>query len=185
MTRCVFAIVLIVVFGTPCVGQVTPNGSIRGHVRDEQNAAIPGVTVVATSADMLGPRSAITDDEGFYRLLDLPPGSYTISAQVTGFARAIHEGIVVRAGLNVGLDLVMKLGAVTESVVVKSDRPLIETQTSAQAFNLDGDLQRTLPLSTSNHWSNFLAVTPGITGSRPPAEPPIPIRCGAATLDGT
>ena len=51
------------------------DGSLRGTVKDEQGAAMPGVTVTATSPALLTPSVAVTDDEGSYRVINLPPGT--------------------------------------------------------------------------------------------------------------
>src|SRR6266481_4826788 len=73
----------------------TPYGSIRGHLYDEQKAVLPGATITTTAS------------EGFYRLIDLPPGSYSVNAELPSFAKFTREPVIVRAGLNVLLDIDM------------------------------------------------------------------------------
>jgi hypothetical protein len=70
----------------------TSEGGLRGYVRDEQGGALPGVTITATSPDAIAPASAVTDKEGYYRLINLKPGAYTITAEVQGFSKARHTG---------------------------------------------------------------------------------------------
>ena len=61
-------------------------GFLRGYVRDESGAVLPGVSVTATSQELLQPSVAVTDEAGLYRLNNLPPGTYVIQAELAGFA---------------------------------------------------------------------------------------------------
>src|SRR4029453_6736672 len=96
----------------------TTDGSIRGYVRDEQGGALPGVTVTATSSAAPRPHVAVTDDGGLYRLLNLTPGDYTITAEIQGFAKFLRPNVVVRAGLNLNVDVEMKIGTAAETIQV-------------------------------------------------------------------
>src|ERR1700716_1997389 len=89
------------------VSAQTTDGSIRGYVRDEQGGALPGVATTATSPAAATPYTAVADQEGYYRLLNLPPGDYTITSELQGFSKVVRANILVRAGLNLGVDLVM------------------------------------------------------------------------------
>src|SRR6478609_2351147 len=62
------------------------DGSLRGIVNDEQGSAIPGVTVTATSPQVIAPAVAVTDASGEYRLNNLPPGTYTLTMELSGFS---------------------------------------------------------------------------------------------------
>ena len=76
----------------------TGDGSLRGYVRDAQGGVLPGVTVTATSPAVLAPVTAVSDSAGYYRVNNLPPGEYTLTADLTGFAVYKREGILMRAG---------------------------------------------------------------------------------------
>src|SRR6266700_6552855 len=97
----------------------TPYGSIRGHLYDEQKAVLSGATISATAPEAPGTFTTTSDSEGFYRLIDLPPGSYSVNAELPSFAKFIREPVIVRAGLNVLLDIDMKVGAISEALEVK------------------------------------------------------------------
>jgi outer membrane receptor protein involved in Fe transport len=139
----------------------TTEGAIRGHLRDEQGAALPGVTVTATSPQAARPFTTVSDQEGYYRLLNLPPGEYTIAAELQGFSKVVRENVVMRAGLNVDVDFMMRIGNLTETIEVKGETPLLETAKAGQAVNVSGELQRSLPLAARRHWSEFLRLAPG------------------------
>ena len=143
--------------------QSSADGTVRGVLRDEQGGVLPGVTVTATSPTQPGSRTAVSEADGSYRLLNLRPGEYTITAELQGFSRYSREGIVVRAGLNIEVDIVLKVGAMSETVTVSGESPMLEVQKPVQAVNISGDLQRSLPLGTRRDFSEFLEVTPGVT----------------------
>jgi hypothetical protein len=142
--------------------QSSADGAVRGYVRDEQGAAIPGVTVVATSPTVGGTRETVSDAEGFYRLTTLPPGEYTISAELAGFSRFVRPGIVVRAGINFAVDISLKVGSLAETVQVTAETPMLDVDKPIQAVNISGELQRSLPLSSRRDYTDFLEATPGL-----------------------
>src|SRR5690349_19078647 len=106
--------------------QTASGGSIRGYVKDEQEAVLRGVVLTATSPDASTPMVATTDEAGYYRLLNLPPGSYTVRAELDGFTTWVRENVEVRAGLNLSFPIVMKIGNRNESIQVTAETPLIE-----------------------------------------------------------
>jgi len=103
----------------------TPYGSVRGYVYDEQKSVLPGTTITATTPDAPGLFTTISDAEGLYRLVDLPPGTYTLTGELPNFAKFVRETVIIRAGLNVLLDIDMKLGGVNEVLEVKAEPPLL------------------------------------------------------------
>ncbi|MDO8834948.1 MAG: TonB-dependent receptor [Vicinamibacterales bacterium] len=163
-SRLAATVILILIVASVASAQTTADGSIRGYVKDEQGGVLPGVTLTAKSPTVGGVRSTVSDAAGFYRLLDLPPGEYAVTAELQGFARLVRESIVVRAGLNLGVDIVMKLGAMTETVEVRADTPITDTVGARQTVNISGDMAREVPLNTRRHWSSFLGLMPGVTG---------------------
>ncbi|MFB3855500.1 MAG: carboxypeptidase regulatory-like domain-containing protein [Vicinamibacterales bacterium] len=138
------------------------NGSIKGYVTDESGGVLPGVTVTITGPALMGRRTAVTDGEGFYRLLDLPPGEYALTADLMGFQKYGRPNIRVRAGVTLGLDFAMKVGGISETVEVVADAPILEAQKAERGFNVDGDFVRQLPLSPGHDWWDTLKLIPGV-----------------------
>src|SRR4029450_5406257 len=103
-------LVLTVFVPTLASGQ-TGDGSLRGYVKDEQGGVLPGVTVTGTSPALQAPVVGVTDSTGYYRLNNLPPGTFAVTAELTGFSTYRREGIVMRAGLTFSGDIAMKVGA--------------------------------------------------------------------------
>ncbi|HXH06934.1 MAG TPA: TonB-dependent receptor [Vicinamibacterales bacterium] len=144
----------------------TGSGSLRGYVRDEQGAVLPGVTVTATSPAVIGAVTATTDSEGYYRLLNLPPGEYVLTAELPGFATFRREGILLRAGANFQVDITMKLGALAETITVTGESPMLEVARPGNVLNIDGEFQKQMPIAARRNWTDFLELTPGVH-SRP------------------
>ena len=103
----------------------TGDGSLRGYVRDPQGTILPGVTVTATSPDLPTPLSVVSDAAGCYRLNNLRPGTYPVTAELTGFASYKREGILMRAGSTFTVDIEMTLSTVQESVTVTGESPIL------------------------------------------------------------
>ena len=137
-------------------------GGLRGVIVDAQGAALPGVTVTATSPEMLGPQSAVTNERGEYRLINLPPGTFSVTADLTGFAATRREGILLRAGATFQVDFTMQLSAIQETVTVTGDSPMIEVDKASNVLNIDGEFQRTMPIQARRNYSDFLELTPGV-----------------------
>jgi hypothetical protein len=159
------AIVLALAVVRGAAAQTAATGSVRGIVMDPNGGVLPGVSISATSDSVPGVFAATTNRAGQYRLGDLPPGTYTVVARLSGFAQFVRAGIVVRAGLNLDLDVTMSLGDITELIEVTEETPLLETKTAVHAVNVSGELERALPLSERREWFGALTLAPGVTSS--------------------
>jgi hypothetical protein len=135
-------------------------------VKDAQGGALPGVTVTATSPDMIRPASATTDAEGYYRLVNLPPGTYEITAELPGFSAFRREGILLRGGATFQVDITMALGTLQETITVTGETPMLEVSKAGNVLNIDGEFQKELPIHGRRNWTDFLEITPGVH-SRP------------------
>ncbi len=166
MIRFVLAplVALSVLISVPAAAQ-TGDGSVRGYVKDEQGGVLPGATVTGTSSALVAPVVAVTDSDGYYRLNNLPPGTFAIQAELSGFATYRREGIVMRAGLTFSVDIEMKVGTLAETITVSGDSPMIETSKPTSILNIDGDLLRAAPVTSRRLFSDVLDVAPGV-GSR-------------------
>lgn len=170
MRRVLFAAILLV----GLAGLVWPaaaaaqggDGSLRGTVRDEQGGAIPGVTVTATSPGLITPAVAVSESDGTYRLINLPPGTYTVQAELQGFTTFRREGVLLRAAANFQVDITLGLGTVTETVTVTGDSPMLEVSRPSNVLNIDAEFQTQVPVLEGKYWSDFLMMTPGVI-SRP------------------
>ena len=143
----------------------TGDGSLRGYVKDDQGGVLPGVTVTAHSPALLAPVSRVSDAAGYYRLLNLPPGTYAVTAELAGFSTYRREGIIMRAGITFTVDVQMQIGTLAETVTVTGDSPMIETGRPTSVLNIDGELVRAAPITSRRLFSDALDLAPGV-GSR-------------------
>jgi hypothetical protein len=163
MTRVRFAtlFVLLALLAAPAHAQ-TDFGSIKGYITDQSGASLPGVTVTVRSSALQGVRTSLTDEEGFYRVLNLPPGGYELTAELAGFSKVVRPAIAIRAGLNVSVDLQMQVGQMSETVQVTADAPILEAEKTDLRVNIDGEFLRALPLTPGHDWWDALKVVPGV-----------------------
>ena len=151
--------------------ELDTDGTIHGHIVDSSGASLPGVNVVARSSTVGGVFRAASDAEGNYRLTELPPGTdYVVEAERSGFEKFVRVGLVVRAGLNVTVDIALNIGSQAQTVEVYGEAPLIDTQSAEQATNLSGELLRNIPITGRHDWSDSLQITPGIISASSDAE---------------
>src|SRR5688572_6072202 len=94
------------------------NGNVEGIIRDTSGAVIPGVTVTVTNVNTGATRTVVTNNNGLYRALALPLGSYSVTAELQGFRKFEQAGLTLTAGQSLVLDINLSVGGVAESVVV-------------------------------------------------------------------
>src|SRR5450759_3930806 len=124
------AIVLAAASTAQAQGNVT--GALRGTVKDDSGAILPGATVEISSPALIGGVKALTSDErGEFRATGLASGLYTITVTLQGFQTVRREGIRVEVGQQFDVDFVLKVGAVKETVTVVGGSSLIDTSRSA------------------------------------------------------
>lgn len=169
MRRVALACALVLSVGVaavvPALAQ-TGAGSLRGTVKDEQGGALPGVTVTATSPDAIAPSVGVSDESGTYRLINLPPGTYAVTAELAGFSTYRQEGILVRAGATFQVEILMRIGGLEETITVAGESPMIEVSKPSNVLNIDGEFQKQMPIAARKNWTDFLEMTPGVH-SRP------------------
>ena len=124
-----------------------PTATILGMIQDETGAVLPGATVTAKNVETGIARSLVTGADGRYRIPQLSLGAYEVQVQMTGFETAVRSGITLTLGREAVVDVTMRVGAVTETVSVTGEAPLIETTTSSVAQLVDENTIALLPLN--------------------------------------
>ena len=164
-------LLFLIAYAPSTQAQTSADGTIHGVVADSSGSILVGVQITAHSPSVGGTFQALSDAEGNYRLTELPPATdYTVEAQTQGFEKFVRSGLVVRAGLNVTVDIPLSIGSESQSVEVSGDAPLIDTQSAEQAVNLSGELLRNIPITGRHDWSDSLQITPGIVSASSDAE---------------
>ena len=124
-----FAAALLLSSAPRAYGQAT-TGELTGRVTDAASAVIPGVTVTLRSPDTGLVRTAVTNDTGEYFFLLIPPGRYTVAAELAGFKKVERPDVLINVGTRQTLSLQLEVGALSEVLVVSGATPLIETTRS-------------------------------------------------------
>ena len=161
MKRLVIAAALLGCFVPASVAAQEFRGAITGRVADASGGRLPGVTVTATNTATNVASTTTTNREGEFSFPLLNPGPYTVTAELTGFRKLIRQGIEVRVADRIGLDLSLEVGAMTESVSVVADSPLLETQTGSSGQVIDQKTISMMPLSDGNPFV-LTRLAPGI-----------------------
>lgn len=134
--------------------------SIAGRVVDTSGAVVPGVTVTATNVETGIKNDVTSNSEGLYAIPLLPPGHYTITAELSGFRTQTRTGIVLEVQQAASLDLTLEVGGVSETVQVST--PLVDSRASSLGQVLDNTRIRELPLNGRNPLE-LSRLTPGVT----------------------
>ncbi|PYR41082.1 MAG: hypothetical protein DMF95_31890, partial [Acidobacteria bacterium] len=133
-------------------------------VKDSSGGVLPGVTVEAASPALIEKvRTATSDGEGRYNIVDLQPGTYTIAFTLTGFSTFKRDGVTLTSGFTATVDAQMSVGALEESVTVSGASPLVDTQNVRKQLVATSDLLSALPTSSKQIYT-LVTLTPGYTG---------------------
>ena len=140
-------------------GQVL-TGTITGRALDASGSVLPGVDVTIASPSMIGgPRSAVTDEQGVYRFTQLPSGDYQVTFKLAGFKTLTVTGVRVDVGATMTLNGTRQIDAVSESVTVVSDAPVIDLQSTQVGVNWD---EKQLEERPYGAFTRMLTVPQGI-----------------------
>jgi len=154
------AATLLVLSSYPLLAQEA-RSLILGRVLDNSGAVVAGAAVVAANTETGVRISAQTNSSGDYLLPYLVPGPYTVTVQSAGFKKTERSGIQTRVNDQITLDFALEIGAVTESVQVRADTPLLDTSTTSMGQVIDSKAVLELPLLAGNVIP-MAALAPGV-----------------------
>ena len=145
-------------------GGASSTGTIQGRIVDAQGAVLPGVTVTATSPAMLGAQTTVSSETGNYRFPAVPPGTYELTFELSGFNTLKRSGIMITLGFTAQVNVELALATLQETVNVTGESPVIDSSATrvVQTFKLE-QLQ-SIP-NGRDMWS-LLALTPGVQMGR-------------------
>ena len=159
------AVSTVVVLGlyAGVVPSVFAQSGIAGVVKDTSGAVLPGVTVEASSPALIErSRSAVTDGEGLYKIVDIRPGTYAVTFTLPGFTTVKREGIDTPAAFTATVNAELRVGTVEETITVAGQAPTVDVQNVAQRTLLNKTLLDAVP--TARTPQSFVPYLPGVTG---------------------
>ena len=155
------AILTLCAFMSTAYAQVG-SANLSGTVKDDQGNLLPGVTVTAKNTATGLERTDVTGNSGDYRIPSLPPGTYDLTATLTGFATQIQKGVSLYVGITSNIVFSMKLSTTSETMEISGETPLIETTESHIATVVTPEQVENLPLN-GRQFANLGALAPGTT----------------------
>src|SRR5260221_8616338 len=162
LLRVLFAVLTLVLFPAAADAQAT----ITGVVKDASGGVLPGATVEAASRVLIEKvRSVVTDATGQYRIVDLRPGTYSVTFSLTGFSNVKREGIELTGTFVATVSADLKVGAVAETITVSGVAPTVDVQSLRVQQTVNADVLAAIPTSRTNN--NIAALIPGLTSIRP------------------
>src|SRR4051812_19589453 len=159
----VCGLVLCIVFAAVRVwAQGVTQASISGVVTDASGAVLPGVTVEAASPELIEKvRSTVTDATGRYQIIELRPGIYSVTFTLAGFSAVRREGIELAGSFDARVNVEMRVGAVTETITVTGESPIVDIQNTKQSQVMNRDAIISIP--SGRLFNSYAGLVPGVT----------------------
>jgi hypothetical protein len=142
------------------------SGTILGTVRDSSGAALPGATVTLVNSATGLSRAVTTDPSGEYTAPSLPTGTYSVTAEMSGFKRTSQSNVHLGVDQKVRTDFKLELGQMTEVVTIQAETPLVQTSSSDLSMTVEGKTIESLPLNGRN-FVNLTRTIPGVVRGNP------------------
>ncbi len=133
--------------------------SIQGVVKDQTGATVPNATVEVSSPVLIGTKKLQTDESGYYRFANLPPGTYTLTVRAAGFRTSKRENILLATGRLPTIDVMLEVGATTETIEVSGMAPVVDVSQSKVQTNITQDIIDMVPKGRS--FQSLILMAPG------------------------
>ncbi len=146
------------------LAQVT-TGTILGVVHDGTGAVVPGVSITARNLETGLTRTAVTSEQGRYQMPSLGLGNYEMQAAIEGFQTELRRGIELTLGREAVVDFVLQVGAVTQTLEVTGEAPLVETTSSSVSGVVESKQIVNLPLN-GRSFDELALLQPAITTAK-------------------
>lgn len=149
----------------PVFAQIT-TASVTGTVKDPQGGIIPGATVTLISETRGTQLSDVfTNNNGDFTFANVSPDRYTVQVTMAGFKTLKRTGIVVSAGDRTLLgSLAIEVGGLTDTVQVKAESPIVQSQTGDRSFTVSREAVENLPIANRS-FTALASLAPGVTGT--------------------
>lgn len=145
---------------TAVSAQTVATGSIAGVVRDTSGAVLPGVTVEAASPALIEKvRSVTADEKGQYKIVDLRPGTYSVTFSLPGFGTVKRDGIELTTAFTATVNVELNVGSIEETVTVSGQASVVDTQNVMQNKTLARTTLDAMPIGQGT--ASYAAIIPG------------------------
>lgn len=184
LRRLVIVALALAVLGVPVRSQ-TADGRLTGRIVDDTGAPLPGVTVTISSEVLMGTQFVQSDADGEFAFSALPPGTYTVKAELEGFVTVENSAVQVRLGRTTPVELALASGEFTEEVTVIAETPVVDPEqvSTSQTFTPEY-LKKSAVSSLNRGYQNVLTAAAGVTGGSNPNVFGSTLGENAYTIDG-
>jgi hypothetical protein len=135
-------------------------GTILGTVKDSTGAVVPGASVTVVNTGTGYSRTVVSDTHGEYAAPSIPTGTYTVSAEITGFKKVSKTNVLVGVDQKIRIDIALELGAMEEIIEIQAETPMLQTSSSDLGTTVVEQQIKTLPLNGRN----FVSLTRTVPG---------------------
>jgi Carboxypeptidase regulatory-like domain/TonB-dependent Receptor Plug Domain len=146
-----------------CVAQTSGSATVRGSVIDSTSAVVPQARIVLIDEQTRFERFAISSEDGIYSFASLPPGSYTLKVEHTGFKTYTLSKLVISPSETRGVNITLEVGAASEFVTITGEVAQIQTETGEKAYTITASQIENLSL-ISRSSLELLRIMPGVVG---------------------
>ncbi len=152
---------LVLVFLWLASGAAFAQSAISGSVRDSSGGVLPGVSVEVASPVLIEKvRSAVTDDQGRYTIIDLRPGVYSVTFTLPGFNTNRQQGLELPANFTATLNADLRVGALEEAITVTATSPLVDVQNTQKSVVINRELMDAVP--TARNVTGMASLIQGV-----------------------
>src|ERR1041385_5790906 len=170
LMRVLLACMTVLVVASAAMAQAQSNaGDLQGTVHDANGAVVANASVTARNSATSVSRAATTNDDGFYKIVNLPPGNYEVTVEAANFKKAVIPSVTLTIGQTINQDIPLEAGELTATVTVTAAAPsLVETTNTTVASVIDQQRIENLPINERNYLSFALTTsTVGRDNGRP------------------
>jgi hypothetical protein len=162
MTRLALILALIVGGASNAWAQAV-TGTLLGTITDTVGLPVPGASVTITEVNTNIKSDVVTNENGTYVFSSLRNGVYRVEAELSGFKKAVREGVEVQVNTTIRVDLRLTVGTVEETVMVVGDTPLLQTDRTDTGRIIESTLLQEVPLAWNRNFQGALITVPGTT----------------------
>src|ERR1700681_31838 len=145
----------------PAKAQVS-GATLSGLVTDEQGGPVANATISIKNAGTGVARDVTSNSDGIYSAPNLLPGNYELTVTATGFQTLAQKGVTLTVGGQQALNIILKVGSLSQTVEVNSSIPDVQTTTSTVSATVDSTTMRELPLN-GRDWTSLATLEPGVS----------------------
>src|SRR5438874_8136705 len=168
--RVLLASLTVLIVVSAAMAQAQSNAAdLQGTVRDPNGAAVPNASIAARNTGTNIAREATSNDDGYYKIVNLPPGNYEVTVKASNYKTAIIPSVKLTVGQTINQDIPLELGELSATVTVTSVSPtLVETTNTTISSVVDQQRIENLPINERNYLSfSLINSTVGRDNGRP------------------